>query len=219
MDPIIKVRLETLKANLTKIQCILKSVQERRAEISKLSEKLERAREDANISGYNITDVLSKNRYSREQMIDPSLEEFLKLAQEATDRLKETLKDGVNALLAVQTRWTPIDTTFEETFKEDLDDRIGPWLETIDDNLEALRKAESHNTDQLMEAAWRNLGAITSEQTELIFSSYVEFLGGLALRDAGLDEGICRIADELMRSTGPVGRTLSETRRANEHPS
>src|SRR5207244_7964566 len=42
---------------------------------------------------------------------------------------------------------------------------------------------------------------------QLVFSNYVEFLGGLALRGAGLDEGICRIADELMRSCGSFGPT------------
>lgn len=37
-------------------------------------------------------------------------------------------------------------------------------------------------------------------EAEAIFAEYVDFLGGLALRDSGYDEGICQLADELLRA-------------------
>jgi hypothetical protein len=208
MDLIIKIRLEALKNNLTKIQCILKSVKDRRGEIDKLSVNLSQAQQHLDDVGYNVRYLLdtSRNKYAKAKM-DPSFPPFLELAETEVGKLSQALQNVQKGIEAIQTRWTPIEKSFEETLKEDLNDTIGPWLDKIAESIKALSAAQPGEINQLMEKAWRDYNEIMSEQSQLIFSDYVEFLGGLALRDAGLDEGICRIADELIRSCGSVGRT------------
>lgn len=210
MDLIIRIRLETLKNNLAKIRCILESVKDRRAEIDRLSDDLKRAAEKLKFVGKNIYDVraTSQNTFA-EKKIDDSLMNLLKLAEAEALSLRELLGNIASDISAIQRRWTPLDKSFEAAFeaslKEDLDERIGASSKKIDRDIDALDAVE--RGEDRLEQAWCDYNEIMSEQSQLIFLDYVEFLGGLALRYAGLDEGICRIADELMRSCGSFGRT------------
>lgn len=207
-DLIIKIRLEALKTNLTKLQSILESVKDRRREIQTVSSELGRAYEHASAAKYHLGYVLNtaRNEFSAAKMAS-SLAEILDIALDEVVKFKEVTEGTMESIRAIQTRWVPIDKTFEATFKKELNRRMGPWFETINGRLDSLNKAKPDEIDQLVEEAWREYTNIISEKNQLIFSEYFEFLGGLALRDAGLEEGICRIADELMRGCGSVGIT------------
>jgi hypothetical protein len=205
MDLIIKIRLDALRNNLIKLQSILEFVKDRRAEIETLSTDLGHANQLVLRAKYDLAYVLhtARNKLSSAKM-DPSLAEFLDTTQARVDTLDEVISNAMKRIEAIQKRWVPIDKTFETTFKKDLNETMRPWYDTINEHLESLDNAKPEELDQLREEAWREYTDIISEKNRLIFSEYFEFLGGLALRDAGLDEGICRIADELMRSCGSV---------------
>jgi hypothetical protein len=47
---------------------------------------------------------------------------------------------------------------------------------------------------------WDSLRKTTQTYSEPVFAEYVEFLGGVALRVAGFDEGIGRVCDQLWKS-------------------
>jgi hypothetical protein len=208
MDLIIRIRLEALKNNLTKIRGILESVKDRGSEINKLSDVLTHAQDQLNLMGENVTTVLntSRNTFANKK-IDEGLMRLLEVAEEKALTLRQDLEKTKQAVKAIQTRWTLIEEGFEARVKEDLEEKIGSWSDEIDADIEALSGAPPTKMNQQVEKAWRDCGEIMSTQSQLVFSAYVEFLGGLALRGAGLDEGICRIADELMGSCGTFGTT------------
>lgn len=208
MDLIIRIRLEALKNNLTKIRGILESVKARGSEIDRLSDGLTHAQDQLNLVGENVTNVLntSRNTFANKK-IDEGLMRLLEVAEEKALSLRQDLEKTKEAIKAIQTRWTLIEEGFEAKVKEDLDDKIGSWFNEIDDDIKALSGAPSTELNQQIEKAWGDYNKIMSQQSQLVFSNYVEFLGGLALRGAGLDEGICRVADELMRSCGSFGTT------------
>ena len=209
MDLIIRIRLETLKSNLNKIRCILDSVNNRRSEIDGLSANLTQAKEKLDTIGANVTNVLdtSRNKFAKKP-IDKGLMNLLETAQTEALNFSELLEKMETDVSAIRNRWTPIDKNLEKAFeaslKKDLEERIGDSSTRIDQDIQALETDSP--TEERLEEAWRDYCEITSEQSQLIFADYVEFLGGLALRYAGLDEGICRIADELMRSSGSFGK-------------
>jgi len=61
--------------------------------------------------------------------------------------------------------------------------------------------AESQQPEANLADLWRRLRAVMGETAaEIIFSDYVELIGGVALRDARFDEGISEFADDLLRS-------------------
>jgi hypothetical protein len=51
--------------------------------------------------------------------------------------------------------------------------------------------------DGKMKKVWGDF-AVEVLQSRRVFAEYFDFLGGLALRDSGFDQGICRTADELI---------------------
>lgn len=208
MELIIKIRLEALKNNLFKIQGILELVKARQEEIKTLNKNLTQAQRNTFEVKSNVEYVLntSRNRFS-DAKVDARLERILEIALTNINELYQSLENAEKSIIAVQTRSTRIEQTFETTVKNDLYQKMRPWLDTINGHLKSLGNVKPEDVDQLSEKAWDDYTDIMAKASELIFSEYVEFLGGLALRDAGLDEGICRIADELMRSCGSVGIT------------
>ncbi len=64
---------------------------------------------------------------------------------------------------------------------------------------------------QLRQETWLELGDTTFAQDRPIFAEYVDFLRGVALRDMGLDAGICQVADELVRRFRLVPNTNWES--------
>jgi hypothetical protein len=133
--------------------------------------------------------------------------------QSKGSELSSALKDASASIETIKNRWAPIEKV-EELVRESLHGAIEGWIEKIDDSLKALKALAEEGinnkptVNNTIDAAWKEYAEIMSEQIRLFsFSDYVEFLGGLALRDAGLDEGICQIADELVQSCGSIGKT------------
>jgi hypothetical protein len=58
--------------------------------------------------------------------------------------------------------------------------------------------------------AWKDCRKIEAECRRL-FADYLDLVRGVALRDSGLDDGLCRIADRLIVDLGPFGVTTWES--------
>jgi len=204
-DLLLKIRLEALKSNLTQIQNIYDSVMARRQEIDQLSVNIENARNHLDKVASNVTFLkLSAITKSGKQLVDPSLMVYITTAYEEVEVLSKALNEAMENIGAIQIRRPNIEA-IANAVKEELDDTTKDWFTTINTNLEALRKQGP--TKPVLEKAWRDYTGILTEKLNLVFSDYVQFLGGLALRDAGLDAHICQIADELIKSCGAIGRT------------
>lgn len=83
-------------------------------------------------------------------------------------------------------------------------------LKEIEDKLELARSSEeavngtadaAQRAPAVRREAWESYRQITLESKQA-FLEYVDLLGGLALRDAGFDRGICRLADTVLRLAG-----------------
>jgi hypothetical protein len=61
-------------------------------------------------------------------------------------------------------------------------------------------RASLQQTPPKSAEAWELYRTKVHDQTESLFAEFVEFIGGLALRDIGLDEGVCELSDVLMRT-------------------
>jgi len=65
--------------------------------------------------------------------------------------------------------------------------------------------AEQHDPAEaarLRKEAWDWYSTRGYDEGSQVFAEYLDFLSGLALRDTGLDQGMCLIADRLIRSAG-----------------
>jgi hypothetical protein len=78
-------------------------------------------------------------------------------------------------------------------------DEIEETVEAVDNEL-ARAEAEPNLT-----RAWADYRSTLDAKGTKLFTEYVDLLGGLALRQTGLDDGICAMADELIRGRGQIG--------------
>ena len=69
-------------------------------------------------------------------------------------------------------------------------------IDKVDEILERLRSV-GPNGDATLKKAWNDYKKVL-DPSEPLFVEYVDFLRGLALRETGLDLGICQIADDLL---------------------
>lgn len=206
-DFLLRIRFEALKNTLVQMRRIFRSVQARRNDIDQLGKAIEKAMDRLGDLTQNVGTLEWQAKQPPEtSKVHASLTEFIFLIAKHRDLLEEALTDARTNIAKITNRWVPIEKV-EERLRESLDEAIESWLGSIDRNLKALKTGQE-NDAQLMETAWKEYAEIVSEQGRLFsFSEYVDLLGGLALRDAGLDEGICRLADELITSWGSFGQT------------
>jgi hypothetical protein len=58
---------------------------------------------------------------------------------------------------------------------------------------------------EAIDAAWATYRSMLRPKCEELFSEYVDFLGGFALRNTGFDNSICRMADDLIERWHTIG--------------
>ncbi|MFD0273125.1 hypothetical protein ACFVHB_04315 [Kitasatospora sp. NPDC127111] len=89
-----------------------------------------------------------------------------------------------------------------------LDQSLEDHCSAIDNDVADLRDKIQHGGISERDS-WLAYENLVSTKCEVVFAEYVDFLGGLTLRDASLDGQVCRIADNLIREL--VAPTRGET--------
>jgi hypothetical protein len=74
---------------------------------------------------------------------------------------------------------------------------LGDINDSLKEAAEAEQKGAGAQAEDLRTKAWKAYAG-KMDESQRVFAEYVDFLRGLAMRDTGLDEGICQIADELL---------------------
>src|ERR1051325_10903955 len=207
-DFILKIRLEALRNALDRVRSIFSLVGERRKDIKNLSGTIASFGMQTN----NVKTVVDY-AVARSQpgygpgLVDKSILTLLNTIPDEVNKLFSLIAEAEAKIETIQNRHAPLGKV-EEMIRESLDGSIETWTYTIDQNLDELKNATPANINGVIEKAWKEYAEIIAQQNRLFkFSEYVDVLGGLALRDAGLDEGVCLIADELMQSCGQIGKT------------
>jgi hypothetical protein len=192
---LLSIRAEGLRVNLDRIKDFLAQAPNRRTDLDKLKKEL--------------TDIRTVLREVRETMSP------LKLAAEYRDTPKvvnglDEVEKLMSKLVAGLQRVDEHIVSMEEKcflFQEkdigrdigkNLNSRIdGPIQELIDIET-ALQKPGAD-----LRKKWAVFLDKANNINRDVFAEYIEFLGGLALRDTGFDAGISQVAEELMRTYSP----------------
>jgi hypothetical protein len=118
----------------------------------------------------------------------------LGIVVDTTGDLKTKLEEAKKLLDSLTQRLVPLGEKLGDRLETDLHQKTD-WLKSLKATRSKLDKPGQPNGQQLLESAWEETAG---EKNQLIFSDYVDFLSGLALRDKGWDNSICQIADELI---------------------
>ncbi|MHA7288784.1 hypothetical protein ACX80V_03930 [Arthrobacter sp. MDT3-24] len=216
-DAVLRVRLETIRTNLEQVEKAKDFVAGRRSDIHRLAMLFE---DDEGFRA-NIRDVIKTRldtALSNAKTIKPQGDMQAGNLKQVVDSVKEARaqldlieqQTGSTAKIAqvMDTRWSfaadPFDRHVHQSFHDEADALI-KMIDGIDHTVPG--------------EAWETYRNLIRDQSDALFSEYVEFLGGLALRDTGLggllpsplqegeDEGdeaeynrdVCVMADELIR--------------------
>jgi hypothetical protein len=202
---ILNTQLEVMKNNLEEVRTAIASIQGKDLrQILELPPELRT--EDVKRLSRGV------NR-ARNAMVDEDVEGLVR----ALDSLEQTVA-GLSTRLGPEDRRpdaldrrAPIRLgDFQTTFNDEIGEAIlAETLDLIDElqhKLEAASALEAAGDETGARAAaqeaWQSWAASVVPGSAQVFSEYVEFLGGLALRYTGFDRGICRIADNLIHGTG-----------------
>ncbi|MCU1267251.1 MAG: hypothetical protein JWM21_3569 [Acidobacteria bacterium] len=195
---VLKIRLESLITNLEQVRRLADSVGTRDHETQSLGALLEHAgKMIENLSTYAT--VAQAFGAGQVEESPTKFKENLNKVFSILDELKSQMDDAQKLLGNIKDRLVPVGGALEYTLQNDLKGKTDQWLKSLKSTRGKLNLAAPANGQQLLENAWTEA---IGEQNQLIFSDYVDFLGGLALRDKGWDNSICQIADELISSCG-----------------
>ena len=197
--PILNIRAEALRANLSKISKHLASVPDRRKDLAVLDQQISEMRAHLFEAVSNVRTARTRLEFSSgpARASAPGVD-FSNLTDAETHlqglREKLTTLEGVTARM--RTNCFRIDEPVGQEIAKDLGEKTKQpltQLKVLEVNLTKGKPSPAN---------WQAFSSNAAQISQQIFAEYVEFLGGLALRDTGFDEGICKLADGLLKTYG-----------------
>ncbi|WP_019868603.1 hypothetical protein [Methylovulum miyakonense] len=183
---ILKIRVEALHSNLNKISGHLQAIPDPRVDLNELDKYLN----GAVTLLKNSKKIVSHARIDSEDDA-PGISQDLKTAEEDLDKTKQELTKAISIVESMRNKCFRIqDRDIGKKIAEDVRDRTKPCIAALDE-------IEIYSADPKQE--WDKFSKTIDKVNESIFAEYIEFLGGLAMRDRGFDEDISQIADGLIR--------------------
>jgi hypothetical protein len=219
-DPLLRMRMESIRTNLEQVRDAKKFVVGRRTEIQDLTRVFDAQEGIQEIARNFLMGQLEE--CLRWAHLIPVTEGNRRLVEKLCSLLQEIILDArtvaeqatntANIILTMGTRWSAIsgnsfdfDSHLEQTFQDQ--------AQALIDKIERIDLGSPVD-------AWEQYRTQIRDQSDVLFSEYVEFLGGVALRDTGLgglvpsplhpDEAeynrdVCHMADELIRQIYYIG--------------
>ena len=209
----LKIRADALKANLERVKAFLRRAPDRRERIAILEERLSELDDLAVTIDAAVYKAKKELNFERRELpaILPDLQKLVtklqnKLSGVEADVLK--LQDTtVTALAKVKTIIDIVADMKTSCFSISIPPREAVGKRLSSDLIRRTRDPEAKLT-QVQDALAKNLpdgkiwetfvsANLTSQD---IFAEYVDFLGGMALRDVGFDEGISQMAEDFIET-------------------
>jgi hypothetical protein len=213
-DLVLRLRLDSLRKNLNQIS-------QAEVAISRLHENVKYLRDSALETGSGIDWRLDDLRSSLDRAMKSiqrltaapdlpagifetpleSLETAVKLADAITGRVTEMLK-------TLEGLWEPLQQLAPDDLKDPLNNSLiheseqrANTVKRLESRLRTRRGGKPPDRAKI----WAEYERLAYQDGEPLFGEYVDLLGGLALRNTGIDSGICAMADALIRRLHYVG--------------
>jgi hypothetical protein len=194
---LLRIRTDTLQHHIGRLCGVVTQLQRRVKDMDALVDAVDdllpevrRLRDDINALGQLVEDY----QFNRKRFDSSSLPEFQTLTDKAAEDLKVVstflLKTRGNVASMKERAFVFRDAEFQNSLAQKLQT-------TTDEHEKSVTKL--HNTLQTdLAAAWKIYKEDIRSPVQNFFGEILELLGGIALRDAELDDGICALADELI---------------------
>lgn len=212
---ILRTRLDILKTNLERVKEV-DSVEELRADLQTL---LDLPTDKRIIGPVRHLSQLVEN--AKESLFDKDPDQILLYLEDMAVELqavRDVLRETEGAVGKIRLRALPIRRgkawpALQDGLVSKAEVQIGA-LQAIDDGYLERAVTLAGDGDQAgsraqARQAWHEYSTSAYRDSHTVFAEYLDFLSGLALRDTGFDRGICRIADELIRTCGRLPESFT----------
>lgn len=199
IDMILNARLRVLRRNLETVKNIGERVEDARGGLRTVVGFYEDPMQDV-----LLQEILTDAQKLRDQGLEGYVSDRIKLMIQNLERLQKLMssEDLAKTVVAISKRSARLR---DEALKEPMETYLRRSADTLINKIDALEEAFNEGARDDIEPssaehnAWRKYLELLPAVEDL-FAEYVDFLGGLALRDSGYDEGICQLADELLHA-------------------
>lgn len=199
---LLRIRVESLRANLDRIKDLLTKFPNRWTDWEKLQTNLKNIRE----SLVKHRKVVSNAKIDTD-LILPEVSTALRDTEEQIVKVQAELGEVDRFIVSMRQKcfqFQQLDVWRD--IAKDLDERISPRIQALNDIETGLQRS---TTD--LRQKWQTFSKKANEINREVFADYIEFLGGLALRDTGFDTGISKVAEELIWTYSSKRTNLDQT--------
>ncbi|MER6958395.1 hypothetical protein [Streptomyces sp. NPDC000618] len=212
---LLEMRLTTLEEYVAKVRQILSEADRRGSVLTDLEERLAStaAMFDDLSQARQVTSTLERILADEEFTVRAALEDIQQSVIEKDNFTAVSLPDQLelvpHRLESVEldlikarntlTRARNIAVRLDSSHSRQLEDGLSTRCSKITRKVEKLRADLSKLPDEAdCRSVWVQYETLVSGQCDELFADYVDFLGGLTLRDTALDGQVCTIADGLL---------------------
>ncbi len=201
---VLATRLQVFRDNLEAVNSVLETVRAHRARLDALTERQSEVRiqlGETRGALRTVVDLADAIEAAPGRANEEALESLQSALEEVEDAFKSSFKGakGIGEELA-DLRQAEVD---EDKLVEALETRLINRAAVLKTDLNGLTESLAAGT-QTPNQIWQELTVKFEEAQQEVFPEYVDFLGGLALRESGFDGGMSHIADELMERCSRV---------------
>lgn len=207
---VLQARIDSLKASLEQVESVIKLVQNRRAEFDVVSQHLA----DATQRIHEIRPKIGHIKVSLDTLGRAGPEEERELAEalqklgesrEGVEAAENLLRSATQSLESIKARSFDAERSqVSKTLDLEIASQAKTWIKELEDLSTGLRAGDGGASSEQVADAWVTYNRLLQNDTRPLFSEYVDLLRGLALRDTGFDEGICTIADDLIKACADI---------------
>ncbi|MCW6008112.1 hypothetical protein K1W54_26730 [Micromonospora sp. CPCC 205371] len=178
------IRLDELQEDIEEVQQVVAKAETRHERLKVLRE-----------AGASAADRL---RTARKEAHDAALDAEGTEFHDALESLSVSLKDVAAQIRQINETVADFDRAMIHLKEaEDINNRCGQILDDVRDIRSKVRGGELSYAD-----AWAAFDDLSDTRCRTLFSDYVDLLGGLTLRDTGLDDRISELTDALLDELG-----------------
>jgi hypothetical protein len=186
---LLQLRAESMSSDLQRLKSRFKSVPDRRIDLNSLTAAL--------------TTAVDQIKKTRQDLIDLPVGGVQDKMDEIDHDLIAVRRNLTNALSAIENMKAKCFRVDESPIGSDYTAGLNTRTATAEQDIHRIK--EMLKKSEPPDSIWKSLRETAASGSEPMFAEYVEFLGGVALRDTGFDEGISIVADELWKSHAPGG--------------
>jgi hypothetical protein len=214
VQQLLSLRLKTLQADVRKVATAVELARGRDARLAEALLLIGRSGPEdiltplSRLSSlvHNLTDLFDTrsditSEFENAEGAEPGavLLEHLKKAPLALEFIKTRILEARKKLELINQSMVILGTE-----RSQLDDSLEKRCTVLFEDLKTLEKSVRVAQEADQPALWTEYETLLHNEAQPLFHEYVDFLGGLTLRDTGLDDRVCEMTEVLLRGFAKV---------------